>query len=430
MNSFHLIATVTLILLAALAVGCSGSYRATSQVQVLLQGEVAPGFEEVREEFVRNFTERRELGAACAVYYQGRKVVDLWGGYRDFDAGKPWERGTMIPVFSTTKGMAAMTLAVAHSRGWLDYDERVAHYWPQFAQNGKEKITVRQLLGHQAGLVKFDDDLPVAMVADLDATATFLARQKPEWEPGTRQGYHSSTLGLYMNALLSRVDPRHRSLGKFFQEEIAEPLGIRFYIGLPHDVPDSAVAHVELASPAGGMLNITKVPFPMLTRLVSPWSYLNASFSVPSGFDPNDPASRRIELPSGNGIGEARAIARAYGVFATGGHELGLRPETLRELTAPAVTADDEVLGIESCYMLGFARPGPDTTFGGSPRAFGTPGAGGSFGFADPDAEIGYAYVMTRMDYYVSDDPRDLALRQAVYRCVRRIESEERASSR
>jgi CubicO group peptidase (beta-lactamase class C family) len=162
----------------------------------------------------------------------------------------------------------------------------------------------------------------------------------------------------------------------------------------------------------------------MLGRLISPWSYLNASFSVPQGFDPNEPATRRIELPSGNGIGEARAIACAYGAFATGGGELGIAPATLDAITAPAVPADDAVLGIRSCYMLGFSRSGPDTTFGSSPRAFGTPGAGGSFGFADPDAGIGYAYVMTRMDYYVDDDPRELALRQALYRCVRRIERE------
>ncbi|MBS1911367.1 MAG: beta-lactamase family protein [Bacteroidetes bacterium] len=404
--------------------GCSGGRLAGGEIEATVGGEVAPGFEEVRTEFVRNFTERNELGAACAVYYRGRNVVDLWGGYRDYDARKPWEAGTMVPVFSTTKGMAAMTLAVAHSHGWLDYNEKVAHYWPDFAQNGKENITVRQLLGHQAGLVEFDDELPVTMVADLDSTARFLARQKPEWVPGTRQGYHSSTLGLYMNALLSHADPKHRSLGTFFQEEIARPLGIRFYIGLPGDVPDSCVAHVEVASPAGGMMNISKAPLPMIARLIWPWSYLTKSFSVPAGFDPNDPAFRHIELPSGNGIGEARAIARAYGVFATGGTELGLRAETLEELTAPAAAADDAVLGLPSCYMLGFSRPGPDTLFGSSPRAFGTPGAGGSFGFADPDMGIGYAYVMTRMDYYPTNDPRDLALRRAVERCVRRIEAQ------
>lgn len=430
MNIICRMACTGLIPLASFLTGCSASRLTTGEIETLVQGEVAPGFEEVRSEFIRNFAERHELGAACAVYYKGRKVVDLWGGYRDFEARKPWESATMIPVFSTTKGMAAMTLAVAHSRGWLDYDETVAHYWPEFAQNGKEKVTVRQLLGHQAGLVEFDDELPIAMVADLDSTAAFLARQKPQWAPGTKQGYHSSTLGLYMNALLSRVDPQHRSLGRFFADEIARPLGIRFYIGLPSDVPDSCVAHLELASPGKGILNISKVPFPMLTRLIWPWSYLNASFSVPSGFEPNDSNLRRIELPSGNGIGEARAVACAYGVFATDGHELHLRSETLQALTAPGVAAADEVLGIRSCYSLGFSRPGADTAFGSSPRAFGTPGAGGSFGFADPDAGIGYAYVMTRMDYYVNDDPRELALRSAVYRCVQRIEDDGISSKR
>jgi CubicO group peptidase (beta-lactamase class C family) len=191
-----------------------------------IYGEVSHGFEAVREAFIANFSRRRELGGACCAYYGGEKVVDLWGGIRNIATGEPWERDTMVIVYSATKGLAAMTLAVAHSRRWLDYDERVCTYWPEFAQEGKKQVTVRQLLGHQAGLYALDVPVDRRVVADLDRLAFILARQTPAWVPGTRQGYHAITLGYYESELLRRIDPQHRSLGRFFQDEIATPLGL------------------------------------------------------------------------------------------------------------------------------------------------------------------------------------------------------------
>src|SRR5687767_4123309 len=207
-----------------------------------IHGFVNPGFEAVREAFAENFAKRREVGAACCAYHKGEKVVDLWGGVRNIATGEPWEENTMALVYSTTKGLAAMTLAVAHSRGWLDYDAPVSKYWAEFAQNGKEKITVRQLLAHQAGLFALDVPIDKSLVADLDRLAEVLARQKPAWEPGTRQGYHAVTIGFYEGELLRRIDPQHRSLGQFFQDEIATPLGLDFYIRLPESIPDSRLA--------------------------------------------------------------------------------------------------------------------------------------------------------------------------------------------
>src|SRR5262245_26406633 len=195
-----------------------------------IEGQVGRGFEPVREEFADNFTRRGELGGACCAYDRGEKVVDLWGGIRNKETGDPWERDTMVIVYSASKGLAAMTLALAHSRGWLDYDERVATYWPEFAQQGKERITLRQLLAHQAGLFALDEPVDRSVVADLDKLAAVLARQKPAWEPGTRQAYHAITLGFYQGELLRRIDPRHRTLGQFFQEEIASPLGLDVYL--------------------------------------------------------------------------------------------------------------------------------------------------------------------------------------------------------
>src|SRR4051812_41179675 len=202
-------------------------------------GDVSEGFDGVRDAFTENFIRRGELGGACCVYHHGRKVVDLWGGIRNKATGEPWERDTMTIVYSATKGLAAMTLALAHSRGWLDYDERVSAYWPEFAENGKARITVRQLLAHQAGLYVLDEPVTRSLVSDLDRLAIVLARQKPAWPAGERQAYHAITLGFYEGELLRRIDPQHRSLGRFFQDEIAAPLGLDLFIRIPDHIPNS-----------------------------------------------------------------------------------------------------------------------------------------------------------------------------------------------
>lgn len=385
-------------------------------------GFVAPGFEEVKAVFERNFIERGEIGAAVAVYWRGEKVVDLWGGRRAPDSDEPWDRNTMVVVNSTTKGLAAMTLAVANARGWLDYDAPVARYWPEFAENGKGLVTVRQLLGHEAGLVLLDEDLSIEKLRDLAGMARLLARQKPAWQPGTRHGYHTMTLGLYMQELIRRVDPGHRSLGRFFHDEIAVPLGLEFYIGLPPEIPDERLARVKLLSTWRGVLALRYTPFATTIKMIQPGSLLRRSF-VGLAVDPNDRRYLEVEVPAGNGVGTARAIARVYSAFAEGGAELGITPETFAQVTAPSAVAGrtDVVLGMPSYFSLGFLRPGPDVSFGISQRAVGAPGAGGSFAFADPDARLGYAYVMNKMDFYLENDPREKALRDAVYRAIARL---------
>jgi CubicO group peptidase (beta-lactamase class C family) len=384
-----------------------------------VEGEVSPGFEPVRDAFAENFFERHELGGACCVYHRGKKVVDLWGGVRNKATGEPWEADTMVLVYSTTKGLAAMTLAVAHSRGWLDYEERVAHYWPEFAQQGKDTITVRQLLAHQAGLFALDEPLDRSLVADLDRLAAVLARQKPAWEPGARQAYHAITLGFYQNELIRRIDPRHRSLGQFFQDEIASPLGIDFYIRLPELVPDSRLATLESPSRwdmvRGFPLRIAIAAFNPRSKIV------RALRGSELAHDEKRIYARDLEIPSGGGVGTARAIARAYGVFAAGGAELQLRPETLEALAAPAIPPahgfHDECMMGEARFSLGFMKPCPILSFG-SARSYGMPGSGGSMGFADPEAGIGYGYVTNRMGTVLTGDPRDLALRNTLYSCL------------
>ena len=385
-------------------------------------GLVAEGFEEVREEFDRNFVQRGEIGAAVAAYWRGEKVVDLWGGRRTATGQAPWNEDTMVVVNSTTKGMAAMTIAVANSRGWIDYGARVAEYWPEFAKNGKGAVTVRQLLSHEAGLVWIDQPLRIEDMRDLDYVGGMLARQKPAWEPGTRHGYHAMTIGLYMQELIRHVDPAHRALGRFFHEEIARPLQIDFYIGLPEEIPDERLAVLRTFSPARSLGALRSAPAGFVLRILWPWSLLRKSMLF-ADLDMNDRRSLGVEIPAGNGVGTARAIARAYSAFAEGGAELGITPVTLASLTAvhDVERPKDVVMGVPSWMSLGFLRPGPHLGFGTSQRAFGTPGAGGSFGFADPDARLGFAYVMNNMGYYMVDDPREKALRDAVHRSIRRL---------
>ena len=395
----------------------------TAPNRVDVQGYVAPGFERVRDTFAANFARRHELGGACCAYHRGQKVVDIWGGSRDKQTREPWERDTMVVVHSATKGLAAMTLAIAHSRGWLDYEERVSTYWPEFAQNGKQEITVRQLLAHQGGLFAFDEPVDRSTVADLDRLAAVMARHKPVWQPGTRQAYHGLTLGFYEGELMRRVDPQHRTLGQFFQDEIATPLGEDFYIRLPEDIPNSRLA--TLSPPGRLEMFIRFRPLRLLVEGLNPRSNIFRALVVNPGtsiyLDDRRVYTRSLEVPAGGGVGTARAIAHAYGVFASEGLELRLRPQTLALLAAPAVPPThgfyDECLKGEVRFSLGFMKPCDNWRFGG-PRSFGSPGTGGALGFADPDAGIGYGYVTSRMGMTFTGDPRDVALRQALYAAV------------
>ena len=386
-----------------------------------INGFVKPGFEPVKTAFIENFERRKEIGAACCIFYNREKVVDLWGGVRNYVTQEPWEEDTMVMVFSTSKGMSGLAVALAQTRGLLDYDQLVSKYWPEFAQQGKEKITIRQLLAHQAGLFALDARLNKELLTDLDRLAVALAQEKPAWEPGSRQAYHAITLGFYESELIRRVDPKHRSLGQFFQDEIATPLGLDFYIRLPDSIPDSRLAKLKQANPA---TMIFAVPLALTLSIMNSRSVFRRAFKIEDirQFIPDDKHGyyRNLEIPSGTGVGNARAIAQAYSVFTTGGKELGLREETLRQLMAPPVPPvhgfHDECLKIDCAFSLGFLKPEGVNLFG-DPSSFGAPGSGGSFGFADPVNKIGYGYVLNRMGPGLVD-PRDTALRTAMYKSI------------
>jgi CubicO group peptidase (beta-lactamase class C family) len=397
----------------------------------MMHGWVTSGFEEIEAEFRKNFVERGEVGAACAIYHEGKKVVDLWGGYRDPKTRAPWEEDTLVLVFSATKGMAAMAVAVAHSRGLLDYDEKVATYWPEFAQHGKDRVTVQQMLSHQTGLSAIDEPLDLETMADLDALAAILARQKPAWVPGTRHGYHMWSIGWYMSELIRRVDAQRRSLGRFFQDEVARTLDLEFYIGLPPDVPDSRIANVIPISSFRGLLTLGRHPYlryalnPLKSKSITYRTVWNPK-SLTNHSNMNRRDFRSVEIPSENGIGQVRSMAKAYSVFATGGKELKLKAETMEALTVPASPPPaglrDEVMRVNTSFSLGFERPfhGQYHGLDISDHAFGFAGASGALAFADPDAQVGYAYGRNKIDIYGPGDPREKAVRKALYRCLKR----------
>lgn len=383
-------------------------------------GDVAEGFGAVADAFRSNFRTRGEVGAAVAVYRDGERVVDLWGGWRDHQLGRRWESDTLVPVFSTTKGMAAAAVAVAHSRGWFRLDEPVASYWPEFAQHGKDRVTIRQLLAHEAGLAVIDRRLDLATIADPERLGAVLAAQAPKWRPGTSHGYHAQTLGWYESQLLRRVDPAGRSIGGFFADEVAAPLDAQFFIGITDDALLERLATFSGGGRIGAAVHAHQMPKRLLAAMLNPRSMTARAFTNPKALamntsSVNRPDVLRLEFPSMNGVGEVRAIAAVYGALATGGSELGLDRATLDELETVVTPGFDEIFRLDSAFAMGFMKPFPLLPFGSTPRSYGHTGLGGSFGFADPDLGVGYAYAMNRGGYSLPTDPREVALRDAVY---------------
>ncbi len=395
-----------------------------SQTPTAVQGTTAPGFEPVREAFEANLAKRRELGAACALVHRGQLVVDLWGGATR-RRGPAWERDTLVLVYSVTKGVAAAALAQLHSRGLLDYDAPVARYWPGFAEGGKADITVRTLIAHQAGLSGVDERLGPDLVADHDALAALLARQRPAWTPGARHAYHAISLGFYQSELVRRIDPKQRSLGAFIRDEIATPLGGDLHVGLPEDVAPARIAPIETLNPLRLFLHPRQLSPRFGAALAWPWSLTARSIRNPKLKGPaalDTETWRPLELPASNGYATARVLASMYGALATDGAPLGIGQDTLALLRepprVPPAGAWDRVFKRKTAFGLGFMKPSTDFRFGSSDAAFGAPGVGGSFAYADPDRGTGYAYVTNRLGFNVFDDARERALRAAWQRCL------------
>ena len=380
--------------------------------EIGIEGQCDARFERVREAFAENFAQRGDVGAAVAVTIDGRPVIDLWGGYADKARTRPWTRDTIVNVYSATKGVAATCLNRLVDQGRVDLDAPVARYWPEFAQAGKEHIPVRWLLSHRAGLPAVRKTLPAGALLDWAVMTAALAEQEPWWEPGTKHGYHALTFGYLIGEVIRRVDGR--SPGAYCRDEIARPLGIDFHIGL--DARDDVRCAEVIAAPppAPGQPN----PF----ASIDPESMSAKAMNNPPGAmrlsAVNSRAWRGAEVPAANGHTNARALARFYGALARGGELDGVRilsPQQIERCYEEQSEGVDAVANIPMRFGLGYRLTQPAARYGPNPRTFGHSGAGGSLGIADPDAKIGFAYVMNQMGSQPLLDPRVTALLDALY---------------
>ncbi len=392
-----------------------------------VHGEVAPGFEPVREAFQANFEQRGEVGAAFSLYKHGVKVVDVWGGVADQDSGRSWEQETLQLVFSTTKGATAACASLLAQRGLLDFDAPAAEYWPEFKAQGKENIPVRWLLSHRSGLPAVDVPLTPAELYAWDPIVDALAAQKPYWEPGTKHGYHAVTYGYLVGELVRRITGK--SIGAFFKDEIADPLGAEFYIGLPASEEPRVSKLITMQL---GMDDNQREMFknfdvesldPAVRDLVKAFLDPNSlssralNLSVPA-MDFNDPAAHAAEVPAAAGICTARGLARMYAGLI--GEVDGVRildDATIANAIEEQSFGQDAILMKETRFGLGFFLQSEFAPMIG-PRSFGHDGAGGSMGFADPDVGVAFGYVMNKMQVNLSADPRPLSLVAAVKSCI------------
>jgi CubicO group peptidase (beta-lactamase class C family) len=397
-----------------------------AQVQFAIQGTCDTRFELVRQEFERNFGERGEVGASVAVTVDGKTVVDLWGGVADPQTGRPWDRDTKVVVWSSTKGATALCAHILVDRGELDLEAPVARYWPEFAANGKDAIPVRMLLNHQSGLAAIREPLAPGSFPDWEKMTTLLARETPWWEPGTRHGYHAFTFGWLVGEVVRRVSGT--SLGTFFRDEVAKPHGIDFHIGLPAELESCVAPDIPPAPPAPGE-PVSPVFVVAMTQPDSLPAHAIANtggyFPDPSQFDSR--AAHAAEIPAAGGITNGRGLAAMYALLAGGGKKSVVSEKQLVRMGAvSSASGVDATLLLPTRFTLGYAKaidnrrvsPHPDDSVLIAEEAFCHPGAGGSYGIADPKARMSVGYAMNRMGAGAGFNARGQSLVDAAYRSL------------
>lgn len=392
-------------------------------------GTVADGFEAVAEAFEANFREHGDTGAGVAVVVDGETVVDLAGGVADPDTGASYTQDTLQLIFSSTKGAAAICGHLLAQRGELDFDALVTDVWPEFGAAGKDTATIGMVFSHQVGLPVLEADLTRDEVLAITPIVEALAAQAPLWEPGTAHGYHALTYGWLVGEIVRRVSGR--SIGKFFADEVAGPLDLEFWIGLPDEqqarVSPLIAARPDLSrfDPSALDPEIAPLLGELATAFLDPQSITNRALSLngifgsgggggPRGLAWNLPEVRASEIPAANGVTNARSLATLYAacVSEVGGIRL-LDDETLDRATTEQSAGRDRCLIVPTRFGLGFFLPSSFSPLMG-PRSFGHAGAGGSLGFADRDAKVGFGYVMNSMSSNLSNDPRTTGLIAAV----------------
>lgn len=387
-------------------------------------GAVEPGFERVAEAFAANFEDHGDVGAATSVYVGGRKVVDLWGGLADRDAGTPYTEDSLQLVFSTTKGATAACANLLAQRGDLDIDAPVAEYWPEFKAAGKGDIPVRWLLCHKAGLPYVDKVLTLEEALAWDPMIRALEEQAPVWEPGTAHGYHATTYGWLVGEVVRRISGK--SLGTFFRDEIADPLGLELWIGLPEAQQHRVAPLIQLGGAAEAAKRDPEMAA-LIEQFMGPDTLLGKALGAPnnviSSIDGgmNNPLVWAAELPAFNGVTNARSLARFYagltGTVEGGPSEPILTPDQVAKASERQTSGPDKCIYFDTTIGLGFWVASQFAPYGGV-RSFGHGGMGGSLGFADPENGIGFGYVMNKMLMGLSGDVRTTSLIKAVYEAI------------
>ncbi len=383
-----------------------------------VQGHCDSRFTDVRDLFESSFAKDEEIGASISFVLDGELVVDLHGGTRDKEGQVPWTPDTLVNVYSTTKGMTAICAHQLVEQGKLDLDAPVAQYWPEFAAAGKGEIPVRWLLSHQAGLPAIRKPLPKGAQYDWDVMCAALAEQEPWWEPGTRHGYHALTYGYLVGEVIRRASGR--SVGQWFAEHVAGPLGADFHIGFGPDL-DARVSdlHGSLFAPSSESRGVPDIPGPlgqMMRDMTDPTTMTGAAFAnPPAGADAvNTRDWRAAEIPAANGHGTSTALARIYGALARGGEIDGVRileAESVARAREEQVFGPDAVLGqLPMRFGLGFMLRQDLMPISPNQGAFGHPGAGGSIGMADPESKVGFGYTMNRMKMGLVGGPTAFAV--------------------
>lgn len=371
---------------------------------LIISGHVAPGFDAVREAFEENFTDDLELGAGFAAYLDGELIIDLEAGYTDRKKTKPWTPDTLVPVYSVSKGISALIIARLVDQGNLNYDTRLAHYWPEFGAHGKDRLTVAEALSHQGGVPGFAAPINPGLWLDPPALAAKLAEEPPLWPPGTGSGYHPTTWGYLVGELVRRASGR--TLGTILREDICAPLGIDFHIGLP-ETEHERVADLKRPTAMPDLGDITDEA---RTAFLTKWASPNRGGAI----------WREIEIPSANGHGTASAVARLYSAYASGGAigDLTLfNTDTYTALTKERCMGQDRVLPFEMSFGAGIMH-NTNLAFGPNPKSFGHSGWGGSAAFGDADRNLSAAYVMNRQSNILLGDPRSKRLFASLYGCL------------
>ena len=381
-----------------------------ANVDAGIKGSVAQGFESVRAAFAQNFARDdayRELGAALAVYWRGEQVVDLWGGHADAARSCAWQRDSLVNVYSSSKGVSAVALAMLVEEGKLDYAAKVTKYWPEFGQAGKENTTVAQLLSHQAGLTGFTSPISTADLGDWQKCCEALAQQAPFWAPGENASYHAMTWGYLAGEVFRRA--AGKTIGSYIAERISQPLKADVFIGLPK-AQDTRVAQIYGPKISPDLSKLTQPP-QALAALVNP--QLDPQI-------PNQRSWRAAEIPAANGQASAQGLARIYGALAHGGELEGaklLSPAGVQKMLQRQTGKTDLLLGFTDNWGMGmcfnqFGMLGP------RPETFGHGGWGGSLGCADLETGVGIGYVMNQMGDQLVGDPRPVALLNTIFACL------------